>query len=1108
MEQIVVKTECQPNGEIILYYVEDNAADESNGDHVFQLEDNADYEILEASDTDQFNDNDAVVTEILPDSDWSDEELQKLLVFYIDNKEAFLNEASITQHLWAVATKTMLSGKSAQGCEDKLQELRKLYLQQRLDQQNGYNVTWFLYDLSHQAFHDDSHVNLLMKDSEQPSQMLAKIPVTTTNDNSKGVIVVKNVNNSRTVADDKVLIMLKLYLRYKKNGISAKAMWESIAMELGEESSEYWNKRFLNFKQHYLRMLAKRAVDGPASVNWVYMDIFDEIFKDDPVFQNRYVESNQNDTIVNDEPTVINKDWHDTECTILAKYYFDCFDEFLDTSIPNNFLWTEVGRLLDKNPEDCKKKFNELKEAHYEKYFTGSYILRNRIPLEILYDNIISKEVEIEIANAKSVAINIWNTDELDELVKFFYQNLELLKDSVCYFVCWACISRSLKKSLSSCRKQWEELKSLYKSILNDKIENPELQIDWRYIELFDRIFDYGMNTNLLNDYENLQNKMDSKIGVKKVNIDLNNEPYENGTDYEEYDERGFTKRTKRGLGDSKAFKILEYYQKNKDKFSTTLKKKQTLWDALGKQIGMTGEQCAHRFRNLKQVYTGYVQREINIPEMPILWPYYALCKKVFGYRAIKSKLKNNKADKDFEEWTPKEIKQVIGYFGLHFNELSYDDTATKWKELADELQKPMKAVRDKFIELRKSYKRLKTVKEHNPEFKVSWKYYNMFNEIYERADAGAAMEVDDEVYEVSDDRNEDDEDYQCIIVIPEGGDISDLSNAQIVIRENSSDKKQETIEENTATKPVTIKWTKKSKRRLLILYHNYIKTRKGQEIKPKEMWTEISTKLSKTPLSCRKMFAKLKANHLKMKDIDEDSKKQSPYYTVIERILKLKPKFPKVIQKKLNESKPSKDVLLPSNKVEMALQYYLQHIDEFLSPKFEKKYLWTELADFVCEPVNKLFNKINYLKQNYNAVTDEVAGEKTQFSDLLKEILTKENAVRAEIVEAVNQDDNGEESTWSDNEIEQLLVWYLANLDKFKNPKFVRKYLWLEASSFLKKSPLICSKKMTEIRTQYKTMIKESPDDLSQWRFYELCQKIYGTGKKSETTNVNQIIE
>lgn len=217
--------------------------------------------------------------------------------------------------------------------------------------------------------------------------------------------------------------------------------------------------------------------------------------------------------------------------------------------------------------------------------------------------------------------------------------------------------------------------------------------------------------------------------------------------DDESFDERGFTKRTKRRAGDSKAFKILEYYQKNKDKFSTTNRNKHSLWEILAKQIGISATQCAHRFRNLKQVYTAYVQREINKPEMPILWPYYALCKKVFGYRAIKSKLKNGKLDSDdSEDWSAKEIKQLINYFSQNFDDINSNvDDSSKWADLAGELGKGETSCKEKFLELRKSYRKLKTMRARNPEVKISWKYFTMFEQIYNAREDGAqeAMDVD-----------------------------------------------------------------------------------------------------------------------------------------------------------------------------------------------------------------------------------------------------------------------------------------------------------------------------------------------------------------------------
>lgn len=313
--------------------------------------------------------------------------------------------------------------------------------------------------------------------------------------------------------------------------------------------------------------------------------------------------------------------------------------------------------------------------------------------------------------------------------------------------------------------------------------------------------------------------------------------------------------------------------------------------------------------------------------------------------------------------------------------------------------------------------------------------------------------------------------------MIPEG---EDINNAQIIIQDHEGNPVQDTAEKQT----VITKWNRRSKKQLLIQYLKYLKTHTDKEINLRDMWTEIASKLDeKTPLSCKKIYLKLK-NQYRL------NKNKTPYSNLIEKILKFKPKFVKTI-KDDSLGDIYEDVLMSDDKVEKALKYYLQNLEDFLSPKFEQKYLWTELAKFICEPVNKIYSKINYLKQTFN--TDSLS----PYKNIISEILTKENILK----DSIQKDEpilENENENWSDVEIDRLLTWYLAHLDKFKNPKFVRSYLWMEASDILKKSALICSKKMLEIRSEYRTMVKENPEELNNWKFYNLCQRIYGTGKKN----------
>lgn len=336
------------------------------------------------------------------------------------------------------------------------------------------------------------------------------------------------------------------------------------------------------------------------------------------------------------------------------------------------------------------------------------------------------------------------------------------------------------------------------------------------------------------------------------------------------------------------------------------------------------------------------------------------------------------------------------------------------------------------------------------------------------------------------------DDDYQCIIVLQDGQVI--LNNSEVI---NNPELMQQLTNMSTQNNypAKTSKWTKRTKKRLLIFYINYIRSHRGKEIHPKDIWTNVAAKFSnKTAGECKKMFVKMKNAY---KQANEEVKKNSPFSFLLEKVLKLKPKF---VNNQNNREKVYKDVPMESEKVTLALQYYLEHIEEFVNPKFERKYLWAQLASFISEPITKVYNKLNYLKQAYDIETEEIEGKPTEFSDLLKEIIAKEVAVKIVLDSNPSPDFSDQENVFTNDETEQLMLWYLGNLDKFKNPKFNRSYLWMEASRILSKSPLVCSKKMSEIRTQYRNMVRQG-DELNDWRFFELCQKIYGTGKKSQNS-------
>lgn len=440
---------------------------------------------------------------------WSDDDTKRLLTFYNDNKTSFVSGTTKKRHLWAVACKTMLIGKNQQSCEEKLDELKIQYSEVRTRYvDKGIYVKWPFLDLCHTAFHDDvSIAESILPDSLQKVKVQSQSKITVisqekiTND-MKGILSVKQISTKSP--DEQTKLLLNTYMKYKEKFQKEhwrRDLWDKIAEEVGEDDSEYLQKKFLNHKQHYISLYIKRKQFGPSSVVWPYMELFDKIYRDDAQFLKKHF----NETLKTEAyHSVPEHEWNISQKMILVKYYFDCYEEFQDVTIPQKFLWTEVGRLVDKKPETCQTRYEMLRREHLEKHVAGDYNIQKRLPLAILFDNIILKDVKIALSKMDLYDIEYVSKKEerSDELVQFFFSNMEVFKDHECHFVCWAAVAHKLKESIETCKRQWDELVVLYKQILEEKKEDPDLQIDWRYIDLFDRIFDYGMDEALLKGYD------------------------------------------------------------------------------------------------------------------------------------------------------------------------------------------------------------------------------------------------------------------------------------------------------------------------------------------------------------------------------------------------------------------------------------------------------------------------------------------------------------------------------------------------------------------------------------------------------------------------------
>lgn len=258
--------------------------------------------------------------------------------------------------------------------------------------------------------------------------------------------------------------------------------------------------------------------------------------------------------------------------------------------------------------------------------------------------------------------------------------------------------------------------------------------------------------------------------------------------------------------------------------------------------------------------------------------------------------------------------------------------------------------------------------------------------------------------------------------------------------------------EQSTRKRKVKIiKWTEKSREQLLTYYLRQLKTNRHQIIDSQKMWKYISQKLDKPTEQCKKMFVKLKR-------LNQSPTPSNQYKGMIDEILSTKCNFihPIVVDKKRVDYK---NVEVPHDKLEKALEYYFKNLEEFVSEKYNKKHAWRQLCESLNEPVYKIYQKINYLKTNYDKLQD------SSNAIILNLILEKEcEILKSDVKITVKR---GRCKLWSEEEKVKLKELYLSFKDKFTNPKYSNKYLWYKIGVVLNRGYKECRKEFLLLKAE-----------------------------------------
>ncbi|XP_045506637.1 uncharacterized protein LOC123702858 isoform X1 [Colias croceus] len=129
-----------------------------------------------------------------------------------------------------------------------------------------------------------------------------------------------------------------------------KELWREISRKVGESPSNC-DRKFRNLKQTYIRLKMK-VETGRSITKWRYYKDFSTIFE------------NETYSAMNDGLEIVYKSAEQDYITQLLNFYIDNKEKFRDPLVKKKHLWRLIGPKIGLSPEECDKKFRNLKQTY------------------------------------------------------------------------------------------------------------------------------------------------------------------------------------------------------------------------------------------------------------------------------------------------------------------------------------------------------------------------------------------------------------------------------------------------------------------------------------------------------------------------------------------------------------------------------------------------------------------------------------------------------------------------------------------------------------------------------------------------------------------------
>lgn len=272
--------------------------------------------------------------------------------------------------------------------------------------------------------------------------------------------------------------------------------------------------------------------------------------------------------------------------------------------------------------------------------------------------------------------------------------------------------------------------------------------------------------------------------------------------------------------------------------------------------------------------------------------------------------------------------------------------------------------------------------------------------------------------------------------------------------------------------------WDDQKVRKLLLLYIENLHRLRSSTCLQKDIWKEIALEIGTTEYNCYHKFKNMKRAYLNWLERSKDTGKpiKWPYHHFFERIY--------------YNSNPNTG---PWNrtKIRLLLDAYIERLNKFRNPRYLKKELWKEISETVGENPPDCEKKFRNLKQTYIRIRSKVesglAVTKWRYYKDFEEIYGHQTYCTTNNVKLVYKPNR-------DDYVRQLLLFYIENVDKFRDPLIKKRTLWKKLSPQILLSPDECDRKFRNLKQTYIRLIerKRETGKNTKWPYFSYFEKIF----------------